>query len=298
MAERAPEAQAFTQITVEVARASAESAEGALERLGALSVSLCDAGDDPLLEPLPGEQPLWGRVRVEGLFASPPQRQDIEAALSAALGGGCRWLQTTVPERDWVRETQASFPARRFGSRLWVCPSWDEAPPGATVVQLDPGLAFGTGTHPTTALCLEWLDAHPPTNQCVVDYGCGSGVLGIAAARLGADTVWATDIDPQALEATRLNAMRNRLGPERLRVCSPEHLGAVTASLVLANILHGPLLSLRETLSARLAPGGTLILSGLLREQAASIRAGYAADFHFAGMHTEQEWVLLEARRR
>jgi len=289
---------ALQQVTVEVDRGGAQAVETALEALGALAVSLRDAGDEPLLEPPPGTHPLWGRVRVEALFQPLPPTDRLEAALRAALGGPVRWAVAPLGERDWVRETQARFGARRFGRELWVCPSWEPPPARGTVLRLDPGVAFGTGTHPTTALCLEWLDAHPPRRRTVLDYGCGSGILGIAAALLGAHRVWATDIEPQALEATARNALRNGLEAERLQVDPPQRLGATRADLVMANILHGPLLALRPRLAAHTAPGGTLLLSGLLRGQADSLRAAYERDFAFLETRTKGDWVLLEARRR
>ena len=297
MGEPGSQALQLNQIVVEVPRAQAGTAEAALQGLGALSVTLRDAGDEPLLEPLPGEQPLWGRVRVEALIPASVPSEAVGTALGDTLGSPCPWAVFPVPERDWVRETQAAFPARRFGRRLWVCPSWEEAPREATVLRLDPGLAFGTGAHPTTALCLEWLDAHPPRGQQVVDYGCGSGILGIAAALLGASTVWATDIDAQALEATRSNAAHNDLEPHRLQVVCPEALDGTSVSLVLANILQGPLLALQPTLTALVAPGGTLVLSGLLRDQAEAVRMRYTPAFRFVAERTLDDWVLLEARR-
>jgi ribosomal protein L11 methyltransferase len=298
VAEPAPISAPLHQLIVEVERSGAAAVESVLEALGALSVTLRDAGDEPLLEPLPGERPLWRRVRVEALFRSLPAPARLDAALGDAVGRPCVWRATPLAERDWVRETQAAFPARRYGRALWVCPSWDEAPDGGTVVRLDPGIAFGTGTHPTTALCLEWLDAHPPAGRTVVDYGCGSGILGIAAALLGARRVHATDIDAQAREATRDNARRNGLDESRLAVAPPDRVTNVRADVVMANILHGPLLRLEPRLAELTRPGGTLVLSGLLQDQADALRAAYRPDFHFTDGRQSGEWILLEARRR
>lgn len=191
------------------------------------------------------------------------------------------------------------FRPMRFGQRLWICPSWDEPPAGDAIsILLDPGLAFGTGTHPTTALCLEWLDAHPPAGLEVIDYGSGSGILAVAALKLGAARVTAVDIDPQALTATRDNAARNGVDDARLHVDYPEALGETTADLVLANILAGPLVELAPAMAGRVRPGGAIVLSGILREQADTVRQAYTAWFDMDPPAFREDWTRLTGRRR
>ena len=185
-----------------------------------------------------------------------------------------------------------------FGEHLWVCPVGEmQQTSDAVVVHLDPGMAFGTGTHATTAMCLRWLDAHPPTDLHVIDYGCGSGILAIAAQKLSAAHVSAVDIDPQALLATRENARRNGCG-EAIRVAHPDELEAATADLLIANILANPLIALAEDFSGRVRPGGQVVLTGILSEQAADVQAAYQPAFDFAPPARDAEWVLLAGTRR
>jgi ribosomal protein L11 methyltransferase len=275
-----------------------ESIEDLLLELGALSTSLEDAGDHALLEPLPGETPVWPEAVVSGLFGD-----DADAAASPlpCRTAGHRPRPVTredVEERDWVRAWMDDFRPMRFGERLWIVPTGYEPPdPGAVNLLLDPGLAFGTGTHPTTALCLEWLDAHPPVDATAIDYGCGSGVLAIAALRLGARHCIGVDLDPQALVATRDNARRNGIPDEQLPVCLPEGLEAEPADLVMANILSGPLVELAPVLGRLVRPGGRLILSGLLAEQADTVAAAYRNTFKMAPPTLKDDWALLAGIR-
>jgi ribosomal protein L11 methyltransferase len=276
-----------------------ESIEDFLLELGALSTSLEDAGDHALLEPLPGETPVWPEAVVSGLFGDDTDAAILTLALAARLDiDPGRVTREDVEERDWVRAWMDDFRPMCFGERLWIVPTGYEPPdPGAVNLLLDPGLAFGTGTHPTTALCLDWLDAHPPVDATAIDYGCGSGVLAIAALRLGARHCIGVDLDPQALVATRDNARRNGIPDEQLPVCLPEGLEAEPADLVMANILSGPLVELAPVLGRLVRPGGRLILSGLLAEQADTVAAAYRNTFKMAPPTLKDDWALLAGIR-
>ncbi len=298
----------WLQIRFTVARAEVPLLEAALENAGALAVTLDDAGDDPLLEPLPGATPLWSGVRVTGLFEDDPQTLTLVQALAANLGRTLGDQHPMPPlierleDRPWERVWLDDFHPTRFGRRLWVCPQGQPAPdPVGIVVDLDPGLAFGTGHHPTTALCLEWLDGAELAGRTLLDYGCGSGILAIAALRLGAAHAIAVDHDPQAIEATRSNALANGV-TERLSACQPEDLGTPAdrppVDLAIANILAGPLVELAPTLLRHLRPGGDLVLSGVLADQVASVTAAYAQELDLGAVRTRKGWALIAGVRR
>jgi ribosomal protein L11 methyltransferase len=289
----------WLQFSIDVLHEQVEAVTAALEAAGALSVTLQDAADELLIEPLPGARPVWRNPRVVALFAAEADARAIEAALRAALADPLPAMTVTVLEdRDWSATWRERFRPMRFGARLWVCPSGDDCPADdAVTVTLDPGLAFGTGTHATTALCLEWLDRHPPVGQRVIDYGCGSGILALAAHKLGAEHVLATDIDPDALEATRANALANGIAAG-LEVCFPRELVTAPVDLVLANILANPLQELAAALSGYLKPGGVLLLTGILAAQAEAVRTAYAPWIDFAPSVPREEWVLLAGIRR
>ncbi|MBZ0070459.1 MAG: 50S ribosomal protein L11 methyltransferase [Gammaproteobacteria bacterium] len=271
------------------------------ETLGALSITLQDAADQPLFEPPPGATPLWSQVRVAALFEAGTDVVRIRAQLAERFGPACaaRLQAEPLEDRDWVRAWMDGYAPMRFGARLWIVPTGFEAPdPDGVNLLLDPGLAFGTGTHPTTALCLEWLDAHPPVDQVVVDYGCGSGILGIAALKLGARAVWAVDNDPQALTATRGNAACNGV-LERVEACLPGDLPAdLQADLLLANILANPLIELAPRFATQVRPGGGLVLSGVLVDQATDVVAAYRTAFAIEPSAQREDWVRLDGRRR
>ena len=298
----------WLQIRFTVARAEAPLLEAALENAGALAVTLDDAGDDPLLEPLPGATPLWSGVRITGLFEDDPQTLTLVQTLAATLGrtpgdqGQMPPLIERLEDRPWERIWLDDFHPTRFGRRLWVCPQGQPAPdPEGIIVDLDPGLAFGTGHHPTTALCLEWLDSAKLAGRTLLDYGCGSGILAIAALKLGAAHAIALDHDPQAIEATRRNAEANRVA-ECLLPCQPddlERLGArLPVDLVIANILAGPLVELSPTLLRHVRPGGDLVLSGVLADQVASVTAAYAQGVDLDAVRTREGWALIAGVRR
>ncbi len=275
--------------------------ENALENLDALAITLRDGADTPVLEPGPGETPLWAAVELCALFPAQTDPARLREALRQQLDVDMLPAHRfeTLVDRDWERAWLDEFKPMRFGHRLWVLPhDHDETQTdaAAAIVRLDPGLAFGTGTHPTTALCLHWLDAHPPRDMTVIDYGCGSGILALAAARLGAARVLATDNDPQALLATRENARRNGLS-ERIECHPPEALQTGRGVLVMANILAAPLLELRPRLTELTRPGGHLLLAGMLDHQAAQVRQGYAGDFSFDPPRSVDGWTLLTGQR-
>lgn len=298
------EAQDFLQLTLEIGGADPAPFEDALTAAGALSLTLQDAGDDPVLEPAPGTTPLWPSVQLTALFPADTDAQDVLARLQAELGATLPPVKLArLADRAWEREWLKDFRPMRFGRRLWVCPGGQrpsDVPADACMVELDPGLAFGTGTHPTTALCLEWLDGQPLEGASVVDYGCGSGILAVAAALLGAEDILATDIDPQALLATRDNAARNGVA-ERIRTCLPGELGDAgegTSDVVLANILAGPLVELAPRIVRLLRGNGRLVLSGLLRSQAGEVAEAYRALGIQLAIDGELDgWVRLAGRK-
>jgi len=290
----------WQQLLIDLDDEDADALEVALLEHGAQAVTLQDARDDPILEPPPGAHPIWNRPRLVALFGSDC---DVEAAVRETY----RALGRPAPphsiepldERDWQRAWLDDFHAMRFGRRLWVCPRDSTPPdPDAVNLMLDPGLAFGTGTHATTALCLEWLDGNGRgVAGEVIDYGCGSGILSIAAARLGARRVWAVDNDPQALLATRENAGHNAV-EATVRPCLPEELPAVQADLLLANILAAPLIELAERLAAHVRRGGRIVLSGVLLDQAETVAGAYQTAFRMDPPTVREGWVRLSGVRR
>ncbi|HKJ08859.1 MAG TPA: 50S ribosomal protein L11 methyltransferase [Gammaproteobacteria bacterium] len=291
---------AWQQISFEVAESDGERAEEVLSELGALSVTLRDAEDQPIFEPPPGATPLWARIQVVGLFDADIDMARVRRALTDAFGPSVLEALAVAPleDRDWVRAWMDDFHPMQFGARLWVCPSGYEPPdPSAVNLYLDPGLAFGTGTHATTALCLQWLDAHPPVDAEVIDYGCGSGILAVAGVRLGARHVWAVDNDPQALVATRDNAQRNGVA-DSIDAVLPEGLPAVQADLLLANILAGPLLDLAPVFADRVRSGGSVVLSGILENQVQPLLQAYGRWFEMGPVVTRDGWTRLVGMRR
>jgi ribosomal protein L11 methyltransferase len=285
----------FLQLTLPVGSADPTPFEDALLAAGACSITLEDAGDDPVLEPPPGETPLWPRVRIKALFDAATQRDALRASFPDATF-------EHIEDRAWEREWLKDFRPMRFGQRLWICPGGQRPPLDETIaepclIELDPGLAFGTGTHPTTALCLEWLDAAQLQGRFVVDYGCGSGVLAIAALKLGAAGALAIDIDPQALLATRDNAARNGV-TGRLTVSAPDLAHSSPADILLANILAEPLLELAPAFATRVRGGGCVVLSGILQSQAGAVASRYGAWFDMRPAMTRDDWALLYGVRR
>jgi ribosomal protein L11 methyltransferase len=277
----------------------AQTAEDACFACGASAVTLEDAADHPVLEPLPGELRLWPQTRLKALFPAPAEGAVLAARLAAHLGvEPHRLAARAVEDRVWEREWLRDFHAMRFGARLWVSPHHEPVTdPQAIVVALDPGLAFGTGTHASTALCLTWLDAHGAAGARVIDYGCGSGVLALAAAKLGARAVHGFDIDPQALLATRENAAANAVG-HLVHVHEEEAALPEGVELLLANILCSTLCMLAPRFARLVRPQGTAVLAGILEHEVPEVTAAYAPCFDVAHWAARDGWVALSARRR
>ncbi|WP_346797881.1 50S ribosomal protein L11 methyltransferase [Halomonas sp. Bachu 37] len=299
----------WLQLKAHVAPEQAETLEDLLLAEGATAISLQDAHDDPVFEPERGTTPLWNDTILTGLYDDLEGVDEMLARLDAAWaeqwpGEPCPSIEyELLADRDWEREWMEDFHPLQMGERLWIVPSW-HTPPHADAVNLvlDPGLAFGTGTHATTALCLEWLDSLAITGQLaektVLDVGCGSGILAIAALKLGAQSADATDIDPQALQASRDNAERNEIPPEALHLYYPEQLPPGQYPVVIANILAGPLIELSSMIAGQVAPGGVLALSGILAAQAEEVSAAYEGQGLLMDEPTIREgWVRLTGKR-
>lgn len=271
-----------------------------MEAANAVSITWQDAEDDPILEPRPGEMRLWDKLIITALYE---QDTDISALLTELDTHKTQWqiqslVVETIEDQAWERAWMDSFQPMCFGKRLWIYPSWYDLPEDDQVkLILDPGLAFGTGTHPTTALCLEWLDGQELSGKRVLDFGCGSGILAIAALKLGAVQAVATDIDPQALQATVDNAQRNGIQGEQLALYYPHELPTATYDVVIANILAGPLVELAPQLLAAIKPGGQLILSGILAEQADTIQAAYAKHLSNLTITPKENWLRVTGSR-
>ncbi|TRO34364.1 50S ribosomal protein L11 methyltransferase [Pseudomonas sp. ALS1131] len=290
----------WLQVRLAITPEQAETYEDALLEVGAVSVTFMDAEDQPIFEPDLGTTPLWSHTHLLALFEADTDETALIAHLQLLCGGSLPEHHVErIEDQDWERSWMDNFQPMRFGRRLWIVPSWHAAPePDAVNLLLDPGLAFGTGTHPTTALCLEWLDGQPLGGCDVLDFGCGSGILAIAALLLGAPQAVGTDIDPQALEASRDNASRNGIDPARFPVYLPADLPQQPADVVVANILAGPLVSLAPQITALVKGGGRLALSGILAEQADEVRAAYAGAFDLDPTATKDGWVRISGVKR
>lgn len=288
----------WLQVRIHTSAEHVDEISAAMSEAGASAITLQDAEDQPLYEPPPGATPLWQQNRLIALFDADTDLQRVHRQLQARLGEERLqdWSVEALEDKDWVRAWMDNYQPLRFGEQLWIVPSW-MSPPDADAVNilLDPGLAFGTGTHPTTAMCLRWLDAHPPRDQTVLDYGCGSGILAIAAARLKADHVMGVDSDPQALRATRENAEKNAVA--NLSVYTPDTLPETPVDLLLANILAEPLLELCERFARLVRSGGHIVLSGILARQAETLLEHYRPYFHLKRFAEQEEWVCLTGTR-
>lgn len=262
---------------------------------GAVSVTFADSEDQPILEPKPGEAPLWTNVTVTSLFEADSDTSAIDQCLSSLEDKpwSASWQWEELPDQDWERAWLDDFKPMQFGENLWIVPSQHEPPhPEATNIRLDPGLAFGTGTHATTAQCLSWLDGKDFSQQLVMDYGCGSGILAVAAALLKAPKVLCVDIDPQAITATKDNAARNHVA-NAITFIEPEQQPEQPVDLLMANILAQPLVSLMPFFYECVKPGGSVILSGILQDQAQQVIDRYKEKFQFALKTQQEEWVFL-----
>lgn len=290
---------AWQQIFAVVAASVAERLADAMETHGALAVTLLDAADEPIYEPPLGTTPLWATTVVQGLYPNTVDFETLTGELSAELGlESSVWRVSTIADQPWERVWMERFVPIAFGDRLWICPTHRDVPPEArVVVRLDPGLAFGTGTHPTTAMCLQVLDGTEVSGLNVIDYGCGSGILAIAAIKLGAHHVRAVDIDGQALAATHDNAVRNDVAAH-IETSAPGALADKPADMLLANILAGPLVQLAPTLAKLTKPGGLLVLSGVLATQQQSVEAAYRGAFELAPVRKKEDWICITGRKR
>lgn len=287
----------WLELRIDSNRDDAPAIEDALVNCGALSVTLQDNADHPIFEPALGETPLWQNTRVVGLFDADIDTGAVYRQLQLPRDTAHSW--NTLEDKDWEREWMAHYQPIQCGANLWICPSWIAPPqPEAVNLLLDPGLAFGTGTHPTTFLCMQWLSEQELAGRTAVDYGCGSGILGIAALLLGARSVIGVDIDPQALLATQDNAQRNGLAAERFLVFFPGKAPSTKHDVVLANILAGPLVELADTLEQHLNPQGLLCLSGILHTQADTVMSAYSDFVDFDPVRQREEWVCLTGRRK
>jgi ribosomal protein L11 methyltransferase len=286
-------------LTLTLEGLDATRVEDACFEFGAVAVSYTDERDDPILEPAPGEFRLWPHSRLQALFSFDTSPEELVAGLSHVLRvDPQRLLVETLADRVWEREWLRDFHPMCFGRRLWVAPHHAHVhTEGAVIVRLDPGLAFGTGTHATTAMCLAWLDENARTGELAIDYGCGSGVLAVAAVKLGAREAHAFDIDPQALTATRDNAAANGVEASVHVVATDDALPAA-ADILLANILCGPLCELAPRFAALTRPGGKIVLAGLLSAQADEVTCAHAPWFDIAPFASRDGWTALAGRRR
>ncbi len=277
-----------------------EQIEGLMQDLGALSLSLADAGDEPIYEPLPGATPTWQESIVTATFDAVTGPEVLYQQISAALPGHLvsSLRQHSLQEQDWVQAYKQHFHPIQCAPDLWIVPSWSDPPdPQATIIELDPGLAFGTGSHPTTALCLGWLAANRPDGMRVIDYGCGSGILAIAALKLGATWVSAIDIDAQALSASEANLSVNGIASDRISLSQPETMDRSPADLLIANILAGPLVELAPVFGDLMKPEGLILLSGILKSQLEDIQLAYRPYFRLNAVQSREDWVCISGQK-
>ena len=291
----------WIQIKLNATNENAEQiADMLMEETGALSVTFLDAHDTPVFEPLPGETRLWGDTDIVALYDAEADTKLILTQITASnmLAEGFAHKVEQLEDKDWEREWMENFHPMKFGERLWICPSWREVPePNAVNVMLDPGLAFGTGTHPTTALCLEWLESLDLAGKTVIDFGCGSGILAIAAIKLGAAKVIGIDIDPQALTASKDNAERNGVA-EQLELFLPQNQPeGLIADVVVANILAGPLRDLSGVIKGLVKSGGELAMSGVLDTQADDVANYYRDEMTIDPIVELNEWCRISGKK-
>ncbi len=288
----------WIQIRINATAKTADKVSNMLLGRGAHAVTFMDAKDVPVYEPMPGETPLWGETEVMGLFDAETDPAPTIAFFQQIFGEDVGYKVEQLEDKDWVREWMDHFHPMQFGERLWICPSWRDVPnPDAVNVMLDPGLAFGTGTHPTTALCLQWLDGLDLAGKTVVDFGCGSGILGIAALKLGAARVIGIDIDPQAIQASRDNAERNGVADQIELYLPADQPQDVEADVVVANILAGPLRELAPLIAGHGKPGSLMALSGVLESQAPELETIYGQWFEMDPTAVKEEWCRLSGRK-
>jgi ribosomal protein L11 methyltransferase len=290
----------WLQLKLHATPETADALADLLNEAGASAVTMQDAADQPLFEPPPGTTPLWSSTYVIGLFEADANIDDIIRQIQSSWKDDefPAWQLNPLEDKDWVKAWMDNFKPMQFGRKLWIIPGGYSPPePDAINIHLDPGLAFGTGTHPTTAMCLNWLDAHPASGKTVIDYGCGSGILAIAAALTGAEKVWATDIDPQALLATNENAGKNQV-TDRIETTLPGDFPDIQADILMANILAGPLTELAPLFARLTAAHGQLVLSGVIESQKDEIIRAYQDNFDIELYQQHDEWICLSGTRK
>lgn len=291
---------AWHQLSVVTDETTAPQLSELFSELGAVSVTFSDDEDEPVYEPAIDKTVIWSNTKVTALFELDADPDVVQTLVFNQFIGHplSAWSAEVLLDQVWERAWMEHFKPMKFAGRLWVCPSGQEQSEEHTVcMTLDPGLAFGTGTHPTTALCLEWLASHDLQGKVVIDYGCGSGILGVAALLLGASHVHAIDIDPQALTASQYNAEKNRV-QDRISYYLPEQFSSLQADVLLANILAQPLIELSAVITGLVKPGGQLVLSGILKEQAATVTAAYCSQFMtVAAPLIQEDWCRLDAEK-
>ncbi len=289
------------ELTIQCSKQELEQTEDVLLQLGAISLTIGDARDEPIYEPLPGDTPVWSHSIVTGLFEQTRSLEDLYDDLVKKLPSHqvATIHKCQLDDQVWERSFLEHYKPLKFGHNLWICPSWHEPPnPDACNIILDPGLAFGTGSHPTTALCLEFLDQHPPQGKSVLDYGCGSGILAIAAYKLGAGKVYCIDIDPQALDSTANNAKRNSIDPAVLNISLPDEQIIEPVEYLMANILSGPLIELEPKFVQLTKPGAQLLLSGILAQQKNQIIQAYQKHFILDPVKIQDDWCRVSGIRK
>lgn len=289
----------WLQLIIPTNDTEADQLSDALMEQGAVSVTLQDMQDQPMLEPAIGTTPMWSQTRAVGLFDASQDLNQVIKNLEHKLRKKIPvWKGEQLEDKDWVRAWMDDFKPMQFGEKLWVVPSTFEPPqPKAANILLDPGLAFGTGTHPTTSMCLEWLDANPPRNKELIDFGCGSGILAIGAILLGAKHAEAIDLDPQALIATRDNAEKNNVA-DKIKTYLPNEFSNTTTPLLLANILASPLIEFASYFAELTDAHGQIVLSGILAEQAEAVLAAYQTNFDIQIWKQQGDWVCLAGIRK
>ena len=290
----------WKQISFEVKKSETDLVSEVLMGLGSVSITYSDALDDAIYEPPVGQTPLWDNVKVNALFSSEVNQKSIETSISDI----CNIVvidTVTLKDRVWEEECQKDFPSMRFGKRLWVCPSWDTETKfsnDSIVIHMDPGLAFGTGTHQTTSLCLEYLDSNPPKNLHVIDFGCGTGILAIAAAKFGAKSVIAIDNDPQAVLSSKENVAKNKCENTITTIHSINQGSDRKCDLLIANILANPLVELEPLFSDLVHTNGMLLLSGILKEQVDRVVKCYSINFSNIEVANKGEWFRISGKRK
>jgi ribosomal protein L11 methyltransferase len=289
----------WLQISFQIEKSQADLISEVLTGLGSLSITFSDALDDAIYEPPVGQTPLWDNVKVNALFSTDINQEDIEASIFEICDVN-PLTSFILKDRVWEDECKKDFHSMKFGENLWVCPSWEsqaELPSDAIIINMDPGLAFGTGSHQTTSLCLEYLDNNPPKNINVIDFGCGTGILAIAAAKLGASTVLAIDNDPQAVISSKDNIIKNQCERIIKTIHLKDEIDFEGCDLLVANILTNPLIELAPSFAALVNPDGEILLSGILKKQVDRVVGCYSEYFTNFEVSNIDEWSRVTGTR-